>query len=270
MTSSDEVIIRDVWAHNLEHEMAIIAELIDEFPYVAMDTEFPGVIAQPVGQFPSSENFKYQLVRCNVDFLKIIQIGITLGDGKGRFPSPCCTWQFNFKFNIDEDMYLTSAIELLQQSGIDFNRFRTDGINIFDFSQLLYTTGLIMNDDVTFVTFHSSYDFGYLIKMLICKPLPSDESEFMKVLDVMIPHYYDLKFMAEDIEEISSSGLQNLANELNVRRVGPQHQAGSDALVTLKTFTALIEKFFQGDLQCKQHLRYRNRLFGFTDRPDVK
>ena len=266
MTASEEVIIRDVWAHNLEHEMAIIAELIDEFPYVAMDTEFPGVIAQPVGQFQSQENYHYQLMRCNVDYLKIIQIGITLGDGKGNFPTPCCTWQFNFKFNIDEDMYLTPAIELLQQSGIDFNRFHTDGINVFDFSQLLYTSGLIMNEDVTFVTFHSGYDFGYLIKMLICKPLPSDEGEFMKLLDVMIPHYYDLKLVAEDIDESRNCGLEKLANELNVRRVGPQHQAGSDALVTLKTFTALVGKFFDGNLQSERHLRYRNILFGFSDR----
>ena len=266
MTASEEVIIRDVWAHNLEHEMAIIAELIDEFPYVAMDTEFPGVIAHPVGQYPSQENYWYQLMRCNVDYLKIIQIGITLGDGKGNFPTPCCTWQFNFKFNIDEDMYHMPAIELLQQSGIDFNRFNTDGINVFDFTQLLYTSGLIMNEDVTFVTFHSVYDFGYLIKMLICKPLPSDEAEFMRLLDVMIPHYYDLKLIVEDLDESPNCGLEKLSNELGVRRVGPQHQAGSDALVTLKTFTAMVGKWFDGDLQSERHLRYRNMLYGFSDR----
>ena len=88
----------------------------------------------------------------------------------------------------------------------------------------------------------------------------------MKLLDVMIPHYYDLKLVAEDIDESRNCGLEKLANELNVRRVGPQHQAGSDALVTLKTFTALVGKFFDGNLQSERHLRYRNILFGFSDR----
>ncbi|KAH0794979.1 CAF1 family ribonuclease containing protein [Histomonas meleagridis] len=259
---SDELIIREVWSHNLEQEMAIIADLINDYPYVGMDTEFPGVIAHPFGQFQSQEAFQYTLMRINVDYLKIIQIGISLGDAKGNFPSPCCCWQFNFKFNLDEDMFTTPAIDLLQQSGIDFSKFNTDGINVYEFSQLLYTSGLVMNDDVTFVTFHSSSDFGYLFKMLSCKPLPSDLKTFMNSLCVYFPHFYDLKLMANDIEQISTGGLQGLANELNVLRVGPQHQAGSDALITLKTFTALVNKFFNGNLQNKA---FENKLFGLVE-----
>jgi CCR4-NOT transcription complex subunit 7/8 len=260
---TEEQVIREVWGHNLEQEMANIAELLDDYPYVAMDTEFPGIIAHPTGSFASQDSYRYHLMRCNVDFLKIIQIGITLGNGQGKFPTPCCTWQFNFKFNIDEDMQTTSSIDLLVQSGIDFARFLSDGISIFDFSQLLYTSGLIMNSDVYYVTYHSGYDFGYLIKMLTCKPLPADEREFFKLLDVMFPHFYDLKMMADRLGDVRDQGLQALANQLGVLRVGPQHQAGSDSLVTLKTFTALIDKAF--DKQIRQPI-YENRLFGFTDR----
>jgi CCR4-NOT transcription complex subunit 7/8 len=160
-------------------------------------------------------------------------------------------------------MYSASAIELLQQSGIDFNRFNADGINVFEFTQLLFTSGLIMNDDVYYVTFHSNSDFGYLVKMLTCKPLPSEMRDFFKILDVLFPHFYDLKLMADGIDQVSSGGLQNLANELNVLRVGPQHQAGSDALVTLKTFTALRSKFFQNSDRLKP---FENRLYGLSER----
>jgi hypothetical protein len=39
-------------------------------------------------------------MRCNVDLLKIIQVGITLADEEGLFPQDCSTWQFNFKFSL--------------------------------------------------------------------------------------------------------------------------------------------------------------------------
>ena len=258
--------IRDVWAHNLEEEMAKIAELIEDYPYISMDTEFPGVIAKPFGTFQSQASYSYQLMRLNVDFLKIIQIGITLGDGQGKFPKPYSTWQFNFKFNIEEDMYTTDAIELLQQSGIDFKRFNNEGISQFEFSQLLYTSGLIMNDKITYLTFHSISDFGYLLKMLTCKPLPADEKEFTQQLNILFPNYYDIKLIASKIDQLMSGGLQSLANELNVVRVGPQHQAGSDALVTLLTFTQLMNRFFKGDLDQPE---YKNLLYGLVPTNEI-
>lgn len=38
-------------------------------------------------------------MRCNVDLLKIIQVGLTLADEEGNFPQEVSTWQFNFKFS---------------------------------------------------------------------------------------------------------------------------------------------------------------------------
>ena len=60
------------------------------------------------------DEYKYQLVKCNVDRLKLIQLGITLFDGSGELPKGVCTWQFNFKFNLAEDLYAEDSINLLQ------------------------------------------------------------------------------------------------------------------------------------------------------------
>lgn len=62
------------------------------------DTEFPGVVARPIGEFRSTSDYQYQLLRCNVNLLKIIQIGLSFFDDKGNRASPISTWQFNFKF----------------------------------------------------------------------------------------------------------------------------------------------------------------------------
>lgn len=64
------------------------------------DTEFPGVVARPVGEFRSQSDYSYQLLRCNVDILRIIQIGFTFMNDKGELPQGITTWQFNFKFSL--------------------------------------------------------------------------------------------------------------------------------------------------------------------------
>jgi CCR4-NOT transcription complex subunit 7/8 len=98
-----------------------IREIVEDYPYVAMDTEFPGVVARPIGDFAQSD-YQYQTLRCNVDLLKIIQLGLSFANEKGEFAEGCCCWQFNFKFSLSEDMYAQDSIDLLKQSGIRFDQ----------------------------------------------------------------------------------------------------------------------------------------------------
>lgn len=35
---------------------------------------------------------------------------------------------------------------------------------------------------VRWITFHSGYDFGYLLKLLTCSSLPANEAEFFQLL----------------------------------------------------------------------------------------
>jgi hypothetical protein len=43
-TGTGEVLrVREVWADNLEAEMSIIESIVEDYPFLAMDTEFPGV-----------------------------------------------------------------------------------------------------------------------------------------------------------------------------------------------------------------------------------
>ena len=38
-------------------------DIVDDYPYIAMDTEFPGVVARPVGNFKNSGEYHYQTLR---------------------------------------------------------------------------------------------------------------------------------------------------------------------------------------------------------------
>jgi hypothetical protein len=53
--------VREVWEDNLADEIALIRNIVEEYPYVAMDTEFPGVVARPVGHFKSNREYHYRV-----------------------------------------------------------------------------------------------------------------------------------------------------------------------------------------------------------------
>ncbi|EME43596.1 hypothetical protein DOTSEDRAFT_72832 [Dothistroma septosporum NZE10] len=283
--------IREVWRHNLESEMHLLRQLVQKYPYVSMDAEFPGIVARPIGNFQGSKaEYHYQTLRCNVDILKPIQVGITLWTPEGELPPTSdstvstsmngrqaygnnllgqhipCTWVFNFQFNIDEDMSSDSSIELLKSSGVDFARHLEHGMPPEAFGSLLTTSGLAFNPDVHWLSFHSGYDFGYLIKLLSNDALPMEQSEFFNLVKIYFPKLWDIKFLLRHAQRVRStqrlseqaalvvdalgqkSGLTDLAEELGCTRVGQAHTAGSDAWLTGQVFWSMKSKIFGGHL----------------------
>ncbi|KAJ6354730.1 hypothetical protein OIU77_005353 [Salix suchowensis] len=208
----ESIQIREVWNDNLEEEFALIREIVDQFNHVAMDTEFPGVVLRPVGNFKNISEYNYQTLKDNVDMLKLIQLGLTFSDENGNLPTcgtdKFCIWQFNFReFNVTEDIFASDSIELLRQCGIDFKKNSEMGIDVNRFGELLMSSGIVLNDGVNWVTFHSGYDFGL------------------------------------------HGGLNKLAELLEVERIGVCHQAGSDSLLTSSTFKKLKDNFFSGSTE---------------------
>ncbi|WFD39148.1 CCR4-NOT core DEDD RNase subunit [Malassezia japonica] len=241
--------------------MAYLRSAIENYPYVAMDTEFPGIVARPIGNFRGSTDYHYQTLRCNVDLLRLIQIGITVCDEQGNLPPDTCTWQFNFHFDVNNDMCAPDSLELLTKAGLDFDRHLHFGIDHEHFGEMLITSGLALFEDVKWISFHSGYDFGYLLKLVTCLPLPSHEYEFFELLHQWFPCVYDIKYLMRSCKTLKG-GLQDVADDLQVSRIGQQHQAGSDSLLTASTFFKLRDRFFDGSIDDEKHL---GCLYGFAN-----
>lgn len=130
----------------------------------------------------------------------------------------------------------------------------------------MISSGLVLVPTTKWVSFHSGYDFGYLLKVLSCKQLPSKEQDFFNLLYIYFPGIYDIKFLMKSCKSLKG-GLQDVADELQIARVGPQHQAGSDALLTCKTYFKMRKVFFEDDLEDDRFLGY---LYGFNFRASKK
>ena len=235
-----------------------------------------------MGTFASKADYHYQTLRTNVNALKLIQLGITLFNAEGETPpaqpdtpllggpqannlTPCpTTWQFNFHFDRNQDMCAEESLRLLSNAGIDFDRHVDIGIDHMDFGSLLITSGLVLDPSVKWLSFHSGYDFGYLLKIMSQAKLPNEHEQFMKLLTKWFPHVIDIKFLWKDAQRRSNrglvnttvsnflsslgykSGLEDLAEELGCKREGRAHTAGSDAWLTGSTYWSLRERIFEG------------------------
>ncbi|KAH9639713.1 hypothetical protein HF086_014471 [Spodoptera exigua] len=226
--------IKDVWNHNLHEEFQIIRQKLNS---TLKQTLYCNKI------LPNTLT-----VTCNVDLLRIIQLGLTFMDENGKTPPGYTTWQFNFKFNLQEDMYAQDSIDLLQNSGLQFRKHEEDGIEPLEFAELLMSSGLVLMDNIKWLSFHSGYDFGYLLKLLTDQNLPQDENDFFESLRLYFPTVYDVKYLMKLCKNLKG-GLQEVADQLELRRVGPQHQAGSDSHLTGMAFFKIKEIFFDDNIE---------------------
>jgi len=154
---------------------------------------------------------------------------------------------------------LHESINLLELAGIDFKKFQERGIDMDHFGEVFTTSGLVLNESIKWITFHGSYDFAYLIKALSNQVLPEDENIFNEMLAIYFCNFYDVRQMIKNVTWLKGS-LSRISTDLDIKRIGNTHQAGSDSLVTSKVFFKLLANF-------NDHIDVfsdKNKLFGFS------
>lgn len=231
----------EVWAQNLDEEMARIRDVAEVFQHVAMDTQFPGIVARPTGPFNDWADYNYQMLKCNVDLTRVIQIGFTFSDARGNRPKGICTWRFNFGFNPSKDLYSQESIEAIRQTRAqDFPaRHMQQGIDPLKFGELLMGSGLVLSEEIRWITFCSLdrfnerptedggpgrpsdppwvtfcglYDFGHMLQLLTNQPLADEVPGFYEALDLFFPSRCDVAKHLHRIPQTNGEGRRQFLN----------------------------------------------------------
>ncbi|KAJ0967831.1 hypothetical protein J5N97_024748 [Dioscorea zingiberensis] len=224
-----QVIIRLVWAHNIEEVLALIAGAMHRYPIISIDTEFFRIIFHSNKHYSAlTVSERYSVMKLNIDALNLIQLGFTLSDPSGNLPdlgSGCIllfAWEFNFNnFNLDYDLYSPDSINLLWSSGIEFERNLLEGIDSHWFVRLLVNYGIVRAGyNVNWVTFHGGYDFAYLIKILTGgNSLSESMKTFFKLVRALFgDDWLDVKHIMKYCDNLYG-GLETMAASLKVQTV---------------------------------------------------
>ena len=253
--------IIDVYQDNFIKEIKRIGKYLKQYPYIGMDTEFPGIVYPCTS---TNSDFYYQYIKTNVDKLKLIQLGITLTNAKGEKPPNTTTWQFNLKFDYENDAHSTDSISLLYNCGINFNKLKKEGISHRLFAEYLTISGMVLNENIVWISFNGFSDFAYLLRLLTGDILPDNTNEFLELLKIYFPNAYDIKYLIKENDSYKG-GLVKISKELNIERKGEVHQAGSDSLVTSEVFFKLIEN----NSISKNDINFgKNIMYGIGDGAD--
>jgi CCR4-NOT transcription complex subunit 7/8 len=244
--------VRSVWASNLDREFRLITEAVrDKYNSVTLDTEFwldscknNFVQTHPLFQSPDE---RYRAIKMRTDKGNIRQLGLTLASDDGSV----LVWEFNFGL-------FHSPTEMDD----DFETMHNDLINSYFFSDLLVTSGLLHNQKLTWIMFHSAYDIAYLIRLAtFWSPLPNTLLEFEQLVRIYLSgNVFDVKYIIKYTDLYG--GLTDVARKLNISRVvGLAHQAGSDSLLTWHAYQNLKQIYFPHD----KNTRHAGVLYGIHD-----
>lgn len=225
--------LREVWAWNFDAEFAELRATAERGGgvVVACDTEFPGILQE--APYASSSQEHYQALRNSVDHLTPIQVGLAVAGSDGDLRG---VWAFNLWFDERHDAHTKQALQFLRNAGLDFPRHATEGIDPKLFGARLAASRLVRfsQEPVLWLTFSGTYDWAFLLKLLLGVPLPATEEAFEAALRAYIPRRHELR------EQLRHGSLERLSWEHGLQRVGPAHNAGSDALAALELYQRVV------------------------------
>ena len=65
----------------------------------------------------------------------------------------------------------------------------------------------MLNDDNRWISFHGSFDYAYLLKLLLGTKIPNNVKDFYDSIGYFFPNNIDIKYMINDIGDLKYCGL---------------------------------------------------------------
>uniref|UniRef100_A0A0D3HAT8 poly(A)-specific ribonuclease n=1 Tax=Oryza barthii TaxID=65489 RepID=A0A0D3HAT8_9ORYZ len=240
---------RKVTAVNLHREMSLIRSLMPTFPFVAVDTQFPGVVhPHPRGAGVTADD-RYAAVRANADELCLLQLGITLSAADGRLPVDGALvefmWEFDFAgFDARYHRHAPESVQFLRAQGFDFEAARLAGVPALAFAAELAASGILGLRGVTWVAFGGMYGVAFLLRLATGgAPLPATRLGFLaQVGAVFGTQVFDAKHMASLLH--MHGGLAAVGGMLRLPPQLPRrHMAGQNSVMAIQLFMELRRRF---------------------------
>ena len=94
-------------------------------------------------------------------------------------------------------------MNLLKESGLQFEKHKSDGIPHSTFAYYIMQSGLVLNPRNHWITFHGGMDFGYMLRLLLGDEIPGTYDAFRLQLDAYFINYYDCKEIKKEISSLS-------------------------------------------------------------------
>lgn len=74
-------------------------------------------------------------------------------------------WHFQIIHHCRKDIQQHEAADFLAQHGVDMAHSDAEGIDPAYFGELMFSSGLAMNESLKWIAFRGSFDFGFLLKV---------------------------------------------------------------------------------------------------------
>ena len=249
--------VKDVVKSNFYKEFSNIKELATKYNVVSINVESAGTLGRPIGKFKGKRDYVYQTIRVNVDLFNIFKIGISLCDQFGNKPEGVIsTWQLHCQVDPETEIVPSEFLEFLDAASTipetSASELKHTGINLKELAVVLTDSGLLMNNNITWISHSGGYDFAYLLRLVTDKPLPQSRELFLSELNKIFINYYDLDlinqrlnyqiFMLSGLKDelfLPPQHLEMLADGLQIPQLPHYKTTGGVSLLILITYNHL-------------------------------
>jgi hypothetical protein len=175
----------------------------------------------------------YSYLQDYVNSGAVVQIGLAFAF-EGENPG-IIAYEFNLVVDVELESYHEDSLKFLKRHKHDLAKHKKVGILPEWISAGLMRNLPFSSNDVIWIAFHGDKDVAFILSLIVGRGrarLPSSPDSFFHQFNKNFPVYFDVRVLAQMVKDGFRGKLTAPADPeyLNLKRIGDEHQAGSDYL----------------------------------------